>query len=239
MKNQYFADTRDLFKYDLIAELIKYNPSFRNVTFIPMLTKDDSSQHGSKIDYSRAKAGIINKNLVSFLRDCLKRKRRNIKEIKRFFSDNKLNRKILFTIYKSDEYLNKNNRNSYFDDITPNLLSNAVILLDPDTGIEGTCTPKKSDKHLKYSEISEIYRKMNRGAVLLIFQFIPRVNRNKYFKRSGNELKKRIDYKLPILFISDSNVVFFLLSKTRQTNGISNKIIKGYSAKYNLIAGFI
>ena len=47
MKNQYFGDTRDLFKYDLALHIIEGIWSIRALTFIPMLTPDDGSRRGA------------------------------------------------------------------------------------------------------------------------------------------------------------------------------------------------
>lgn len=48
MKNQYFGDTRDLFKYDLILELLLENDFLERFTFIPMLTEDTENLHGRR-----------------------------------------------------------------------------------------------------------------------------------------------------------------------------------------------
>ena len=47
VKNQYFGDKRDLFKYDIIARIITTESFFlRQFLFIPMLTPNDSSWDG-------------------------------------------------------------------------------------------------------------------------------------------------------------------------------------------------
>ena len=58
MKNQYFGDTRDLFKYDLLEHLMDhFRP--RTFAFIAMLTEDDDTDHGQKRNYRSARAGSI------------------------------------------------------------------------------------------------------------------------------------------------------------------------------------
>ena len=37
MKHQYFADRRDLFKYDLLLDILAAVPSLERLTFVPML----------------------------------------------------------------------------------------------------------------------------------------------------------------------------------------------------------
>jgi hypothetical protein len=84
MRNQFFGDNRDLFKYDLIREIINGINNINNFTFIPMLTKN-SGQHGNQTDRKKAKAGFQNINLMSYLDNCIKQERRNIIEIKNYF----------------------------------------------------------------------------------------------------------------------------------------------------------
>ncbi len=64
MKNQYFGDKRDLFKYDLALRVCqKLGLGF---TFIPMLTAPDNRTDGNQIDYENAKAGYKDLALKGF-----------------------------------------------------------------------------------------------------------------------------------------------------------------------------
>jgi hypothetical protein len=47
MKHQFFGDRRDLFKYDLLLDVLRGMPALARLTLIPMLTPDDGSGHGS------------------------------------------------------------------------------------------------------------------------------------------------------------------------------------------------
>lgn len=49
MKNQYFGDNRDLFKYDLVHKIInaRYAGLPKRFTFIPMLTENDNTKQGA------------------------------------------------------------------------------------------------------------------------------------------------------------------------------------------------
>ncbi|MCD5409167.1 MAG: hypothetical protein LRZ87_00120 [Methanocellales archaeon] len=67
MKNQYFGDNRDLFKYDLILRVIEETDSINHFTFIPMLTKNDDTKQGGERNRDKAKAGTKNKDLRNFL----------------------------------------------------------------------------------------------------------------------------------------------------------------------------
>ena len=68
MKNQYFGDRNDFFKYDLVLSLMEKIENLKCFTFIPMLTEDDSSRDGKLIIYD----GKWRKELDDFLKDCIK-----------------------------------------------------------------------------------------------------------------------------------------------------------------------
>ena len=64
MKNQYFGDRNDYFKYDLLISLAGQLAA-KKLSIIWMLTEDDDSQHGKKTKYAR---GAGNSGLYEFLR---------------------------------------------------------------------------------------------------------------------------------------------------------------------------
>ncbi len=44
MKHQYFGDHRDLFMFDLVLEILS-KTGLRQLTYIPMLTRDNDSEY--------------------------------------------------------------------------------------------------------------------------------------------------------------------------------------------------
>lgn len=92
MKNQYFGDTRDLFKYDLMLELLLKNDFLKRFTYIPMLTENVQNFHGRRINYDEARAGTQRSELSSFLAKCEVENRRNIDELNKFFESFKFPR---------------------------------------------------------------------------------------------------------------------------------------------------
>jgi hypothetical protein len=81
MKNQFFGDNRDLFKYDIIYQIVQRIGQIRHFTFIPMLT-EDSGNHGNQIERKQAKAGFNNRELQKDLDKCINSNERNISKIK-------------------------------------------------------------------------------------------------------------------------------------------------------------
>lgn len=236
MKNQYFGDVRDLFKYDLVLEILLKNKFTNTFTFIPMLTKNEPGRNGARTDYSKATAGIRRKELKEFLEKCVKEGRRNLKEFERYFKQSKLSKRLSLGIYKTNEYFCHETRERYFGGIEDHLLSGSVILVDPDIGLEVKSMKGREEKYVKYSEVKLLYNRMDENSVLAIFQFIPRVQRERYFSQICRKLKTIVK-NLPVCYISDNQIVFFILTKNVKIQSLVMDIINRYGKSYNLITG--
>ena len=164
MKNQFFGDKRDLFKYDLICHLLKKS-SKKSFTYIPMLTENEKNKQGEQRNYKGA-VGAKNKKLVSFLeKHSAKREERNFEKISAFFKSEGIKANLYRPKVKR---LSNKNREVYFTDIPPNLLQNTLVFIDPDTGMAPS---KAEEKHLKYKELDKLLRKASKDTIFMIFQF--------------------------------------------------------------------
>lgn len=235
MKNQYFGDTRDLFKYDLILELLSKNKLLDCFCYIPMLTANENSSHGGKTKYDRARAGTKRMELRSFLERCVRENRRNINELKHFFATCHIGRKIEFAIYASNEYFHHRERAKYFAEIEPGLLRNSLVLIDPDVGIEIGSMKGREEGYVTFSEVESLFSRMDGNSVLVVFQFIPRVERKSYFSGICRKLKETVS--APVLFISDNHIAFFILTKGTVMQRRVVNAINGYTKAYGLIMG--
>lgn len=222
MKNQYFGDNRDLFKYDLIYQIIQAG-LVNHFTFIPMLTKNDDSKQGGKRNRDKAKAGTKNSDLVDFLNEFEDKGKRDIKQLKSFFEK----KRVKMTIYKKDEYFSYVWRKEYFEQIENKLLSNSLIFVDPDIGLE---VKRTRDKHIRYCEVESLYERMDKSSILMIYQHFPRMRtRNyiqKYFCERSEKLKK-IAGELPI-YIEDNEIRLFFLVKDKSLRESLSKEISKY-----------
>jgi hypothetical protein len=223
MKNQYFGDVRDLFKYDLIQSIIKETDSINRILYIPMLTKNDERKDGNKIDYNKAKAGTHNEDLVKFLCNCVKSDRRNITELKFYFQL----KGIEIDIYNESFF--QRNRKSYFSGIKE-LFSSSLIFVDPDKGLE---IKRSNEMHLLYDEAQFIYNRMDKNSILMIYQHFPRKDHIKYLCGRAKELKKRMG-DLPI-YISDNEIIFFFLTKNHELKNQLERIMNMYKREYSAL----
>jgi hypothetical protein len=238
LKNEYFGDTRDLFKYDLVLELLSKNDFLERFTFIPMLTEDMQNLHGKRTNYGEAKAGTQRKELIEFLKKRVAENRRNIIELEQFFRSVKLPRKVNFEIYRKDEFFSHETRARYFREITERLLSRSVILVDPDIGLEVKSIRNREENYITYAEVKLLFSRMDRNSLLLIFQFIPRVERRKYFIQIGRKLKTTLNCHA-VFYVSDNQVVFFILTKDLEVQNQVIKTVNRYTKTYDLMSGSV
>lgn len=224
MKNQYFGDVRDLFKYDLVLTIMRGVKRLNRFLFVPMLTPDDSRADGGKTDYFRARAGTRNRDLVEHLQACVEGNRRDIHEIESYFSE----RGIGLTVHGEGQPLfSQQNRGNYFNSIDDRLLFSSLILLDPDIGLE---VKDADEKHLMYAEVKQLYKRMRYNSALMIFQYLPRENRPTYLYRRCMELK-HLTGDDP-LHVSDNEIIFFFLTKNKALKGELSRVLAEYGQVY-------
>ncbi len=224
MKNQYFGDIRDLFKYDLIQTIMQECPSVRHFSFIPMLTPDDDSSAGGKTRHDVAKAGKRNEELKAFLKDCVHENRRNIAAIADYFRSISID----IRIYRGrSDYFSHETRREYFKAIGTKLLTDSLIFLDPDNGLE---VKRPAKEHVLYREVASIYSGMTSSSIVIIYQHFPRQDRNTYLRKRQDELCQ-LTGEFPIC-ISDNQIVFFLLTKEDSVRNQLANTIDRYQGRY-------
>jgi len=231
MKKQYFGDKRDLFKFDLIKNVIK-EMGVGGFTYIPMLTPNDKTGQGKLRNLlSPNNTGYKNRGLVEFF-DPIHKIHPDVRDIgiiKEYFKSVA----ITTHVYKNNDYLETKDRNAYFKGIENSFLQNALIFVDPDNGLEPR-TP--NEKHLLYSEVKDLYAAMGEKSILIIIQFRQKGNSRK------NKIREDIDAKRAKLckstkdmcvFITDYNITFFCLSNNLEIKRRLSKAIVRYKKEYD------
>lgn len=205
MKNQYFGDRRDFFKYDLALTLIEQIDSLKVFTFIPMLTESDASNDGNVTQYD----GSRRRDLNIFLRDCLQTSNRNIVNLRAFMANQT---DLVYYPYKDSEFFTNQSRRKYFDQVEPSTLRDALILFDPDNGFEiKSMNSGNGHKYLKFEELSKIFIKAA-NSLILVYQHIPRVQRKPFFQLTAEKIRKHVTIEKCIC-VSDNEIVFFIIAQ--------------------------
>lgn len=219
MKNQFFGDARDLFKFDLVEKILDGINGLKRFSFIAMLTRDGKSE------FKEDQPGGKNSNLNRFLTQN-RRRGRNIRRIKEYFD-----RRGVDILIDCREFCHKT-RKAYFDEIPKAWLSHSLILLDPDNGLEPT---KPDEKHVRYEEVKEIYNEMDEKSILMIFQYRPqRKSWKACIQEKINGLKKEIKESSPVLHIRDGTIAFFFLVKNPNLHDTLKQALEAYKECYRL-----
>lgn len=170
MKNQYFGDRRDVFKYELILDVVRSHGGNR-LTLVPMLTPDDGSGEGNVPPVAtRAYRG----ELLDFFAERRASNQREIGHLR----DLMARLAITFMPYRDAAHFVHEARADYFQSIPHEYLSNAVIFVDPDTGLEARThsymREKGLEKYLMYHELLELWTRASHDSVLVVYQHLQR-----------------------------------------------------------------
>ncbi len=168
MKNQYFGDRRDLFKYDLLADLAGCLPDPRLV-FIPMLTPNDDSGEGGLTGYSRGKR---RGPLVDALRDAVASGTRNIQILRNLMPSFG----VQFMPHRDADYFRDATRAEYFAAVPTQWLAGSVVFFDPDIGLQtGTVAYMRRngvEKYLLYADLRAVWDRATDGSVFVVYQHL-------------------------------------------------------------------
>ena len=224
MKNQYFGDIRDLFKWDLIEHILATVSAFRrSLTYIPMLTPDGGN-HGNLVDYDDA-VGCKNGPLRRYLGQCVESGKRDINLIVPYYEK----RGVTAHLHRGEgEFFNHHDRGAHFGGVVDSLLDRALIFLDPDNGLE---IQYPTEAHLLYADVGGLYDRMGEDAASMVFQYFPHERRAPYIARRCQELEDHTG-GTP-LAIWSSQLSFLFVARNEDLAGELRRTLGAYKAQYD------
>jgi hypothetical protein len=182
LKNQYFGDRRDLFKYDLLLDLIESHGSNR-LAFIPMLTPNDGSGEGRLTPADRRSRRPA---LFDFLKACLDAGKRDIRKLRELMPQFGVD----YLPFRDADWFTQGNRTEYFEAVPSEYLRESVVFFDPDIGLEtgtlGYMLRQGPEKYLLYPELLTVWSRMPDESVLVVYQHL----QNNAQKREGDVLRR-------------------------------------------------
>jgi hypothetical protein len=236
VKNEYFGDRSDYFKYDLLLELLETMTFPGDLTFIPMLTAGDGSGDGGLTRYD---CGTGRYGLYWFLQYCLGTKQRDVRQLRRFF----ISLPHAYRPYRDDHekngYFTHKDRAEYFDGIPGPALAHSLVFLDPDRGIEvKSARPSEAHMYVLYNELRSLIDRMGDGSVMVVFQYLSRflrpADRSAYFLRIRQNLSERLRIPDP-LCVADDRVAFFVAAKSTDRAARAREVVERYAERRSLI----
>ena len=226
MKNQYFGDRNDYFKYDLLISLAG-QLAVKRLSIIWMLTEDDDSQHGEKTKYAR---GAGDRRLYQSLRRSLNEGSRNVGQLRNFLQEGGY--EFDYCPYGEERLFGHQERDSYFERIPEESLAGSVVFLDPDIGLEAkSMGAKDGPNYVTYDEVASICGRMEETSVLVTYQHLPHVHRRLFLYRTADKLMQRLKCPMPVS-ISDNQIAFIILAKTKKRQEEVRKALHEYTRSH-------
>jgi len=206
MKNQYFGDKNDLYKFDLVLELMEHVPGLSQFVYVAMLTPADDSGHGHLF---RGDAGGRSEELRAWLAERVEWGERDVNHLAAFF-ESKAYRYRPFIGHFTDE-----GRGAYFARVLEADLRRSLILLDPDNGLETRAMRRGlRAKYVLMAEVRNVYGRMDASSLLVIYQHLPREQRDVFFDETARRLRQEAGVVGCGCVCPDNQVSLFVVSKT-------------------------
>jgi hypothetical protein len=235
MKHQYFGNRRDLFKYDLLLDVLAGVPSLKRLTLVPMLTPDDTTREGPRLP---ASSGRRSPELATFLSRCHQENVRDLRQLREFFRD----QGITYEPYRDNEVFDPGRRAEYFDSIPASSLAEALIFLDPDTGLEPSNAKQMRrggpEKYLLYREVAQLFTRAGSSSAVVVYQHLQRNKRliaGDIFEK-GMGLLRALQVE-SVGYVTDDDVVFFGAGTSRSVSQAMLDAFLHHGAKHELAAG--
>lgn len=234
MKNQYFGDKRDCFKYDLLIELVE-KLNLDQLTFIPMLTPSDQSNDGQLVDYA---GNGRRQDLVDFLGRQVKTGHRNVVQLREYFKG----RDFRFIPYRDNEedkgsLFQHDSRDEYIDGIPGHALSKGLVFFDPDNGFEvESMRPGNSDKYLKFSELKRVLDRTGKQSIAIVFQYLPRIRRQDYLDEMKSRFRREFT-QWRVVAVADREIAFFIFAPNPSTHARLESILLTYTNRIHQATG--
>jgi hypothetical protein len=232
MKNQYFGDNKDLFKFDLLEFILKKS-ELEKILYIPMLTENDNTKQGNDRKNTFKYWGSKNADLLSIIEKIRNPENVAIDEISNYFNKEK---QIKFEIYKNELITNKFNHNireEYFSKLFTSSIINTLIFFDPDKGLQ---IKNSDEKHLLFYELINSFNCMDNNSIICFIQFFHSTIISNLEKLENDIIYKEnlIKSKVSkfVQSITNKNICFFFIAKTALKHQQLFQIINNYSENY-------
>jgi hypothetical protein len=240
VKNQFFADKHDYFKYDLWLEVAEKLEGIKSLTLIPMLTPGDSTKKGRKVSYAEGKR---RKRLYGFLQFCLAPQRRSITRLREFLCDERFE----YHAYRDedDKGFQDGSWDAYFSAVPREWLCDAAILIDPDIGLEPK-RPSQEPEHVTYKDIENVVGRCSGNSVVLVIQFLPKIAhlREKQLNEKSRKLQEQTSSlqpdRGPVSWIAEKTnhelgeLAFFAIGVGSETSKRLDKVLRKYAKTHGL-----
>jgi hypothetical protein len=226
LKDQYFGDARDYFKYHLLEELMRSVRSLERLVCLWMLTPPDETREGNV----RFVENLELPSLTAFLRGHLEIGDRRVRHMREYMRGRGLE-----YIPWGDEppYFSGKGRWGYFNSVPDDHLRHALVFFDPDIGLTNK---RPTRKHLSIHELADVYDRMDNHSVAVVFQYWNRAKG--FWTRRAQEIAARL--AAPVAYLAEPSVAFYVVAKSsREINSIEQTLHRVASAHASRTVGLV
>lgn len=237
MKDQYFGDRRDFFKWDLLEDLTTPTSERIGLCYIAMLTAPDASREGELKAYP---CGARRSELHEFLQSCAADGRHEVRAIREYFAQRGIEYRPFGDC--SDGYYTYANRQSYFRAIPDAFLQDAVVFLDPDIGLsagsESYMRRVGIDKYLFDDDLRGLSSRLGATSVVVVYQHLQRDR-----SRVWDDIEDRCQRVCLAVgtagssFVTDREVAFLATSRDSTARLAAARLIVEHAHKHGLDSG--
>lgn len=223
MKDQYFADFGDYQKFSLLTCLRDIGKFKLCVHW--MKTKDDTSNHGSRIGYLQEPAvwRHHDPDIFSFLAAQLPLKKRSLTAYEK-------SAHAVGILFAREHVEQAAQRTLLLESVCTNAAIE-ILFFDPDNGIEVKSTTKSNQqKFVLWSELKQAYAA---GKTLLVYQHFTRKNRDVFIREKLEEIEKHL--AIPAVALRVKHSVYFFIPQKRHRVRLE-KSLKEYVRRWKDLA---
>jgi hypothetical protein len=221
MKNQYFGDKRDYFKYDVLDRLAAELSEVQRLTCLWMLTPSDRTGHGKEPFLPDPELP----ELTAFFRSRLSSRdpmQTRAGEMRTYFAG----RSFDFFSYRDDrEDFGAATRTDYFASVPDWALRRAVVFFDPDVGMEPASS---TEKHLRFGELSGVLARMDETSVAVIFQYARRAP--DFWASMARDFWAKVHR--PLAYIAEPALAFYVLTSSPERRNAALEVLKRIAGRH-------
>lgn len=237
MKDQYFADKRDFFKWDFLEDILDGIAELKSFTNITMLTPPDDSREGNLKGYG---PGNRREQLYSFLQGCLNDSKQKVSEMRTYFQDKRFN---YYPHRDNDQFAyTHESREDYFLSVPEDALRQALVFFDPDIGLNagslGYMRRSGINKYLFDESLSAVAKRISDDSVIVVYQHLQR-DRNRFW----DDVEERCGRFRDLVgargatFLTDRDIVFLATSRSPVVRLKMSNIVVAHAHKHGLDSG--
>lgn len=223
MKNQYFADRRDLIKYELLLDLVERDGLPKSLLSLIMLTPNDETKEGSVRNYKQEN---YRPALFKFLNECSLTKSRDVSLLRELM----LSMGVDYRPMHDDRCIDDSCRSHYFELCATAAHNHSLIFFDPDIGLQTGSTSymkrKGATKYLLYEELSLVAHSAPTNAVIIVYQHL----QNDKSKVRNDLHLKSLDFckfvgSKSASIVTDLDVAYLVTSRNDESSRWASKIV--------------